>query len=172
MTKKDQNVAEPIVSQKKRGIALSRRLVFAVILAVIVLLAAAATIPTTRHFFTRQIGDTAFLKAKMCSDNDALITRYNSVVKKDGVTGLTAIAKDVRALPNYATDPTCAYIVTIADYGSNASTSQESYEHLIALKAAGKDVSGKVDDGLDRESIYRLMQQQIDDKAKGYYGQG
>jgi len=171
----DVNKQDMIVSGSKSHTFLFKKAKIALLLGMAVLLVVAmlGAIPVSRHFFNGYIGVTTPQKAGSCSGNLELISRYNNVVRQKGVTELASIAKEVRDLPQYTSDPTCVYISMVADYGSNSTAGeQEGYTNLKALKADGKDVSSKIDDGMDRKAVYQIIQQHINESKQKYYGQG
>lgn len=110
--------------------------------------------------------------AKSCSSDTGLIKQYNQTVRRDGVTKLQQVAKRVQE-KEFAKDSTCIYMLMIAQYGDmKTSAEQDTYQKLKHLESTGKKTSPLIDDGLNRPEIERIIQKQIDDKARGYYGEG
>lgn len=141
--------------------------------AVLLTVAVLGAIPASRHVINGYIGVSSPQKTGSCSGNSELTARYNKIVRQNGVAGLAPIAKEIQGLPRHTSDPTCVYMMMIADYGSNSvSGEQKNYENLRLLKANGQDVSAKVDDGIDREAVYGLIRQHITEGAEKSYGQG
>jgi hypothetical protein len=136
------------------------------LLAVAVLLAG-----STAYVFRNSILNLSIFK-KSCGDDTALIKQYNTTVRKEGVTKLQPVVEKIRQ-KNLSGDPTCLYMLLMAQYGDPASNEElETYGKLKQLESRGKEVSDKIDDGIDRAAVERVLEQQIEEKDKGYYGQG
>lgn len=154
-------IAQPVSAQgngKQSGF--TRPVVVFVLILVVAL--AAAGILVALYFINSSIA-----AKKSCTDDPKLIQQYNDTVRQEGVTKLGAIAEDVKNKEQYESDPTCQYIALIAAYGAQSTDQQlQAYTKLTSLQSQGKEVSEKIDDGIDRSAVEGALQRQIKEEEK------
>jgi|GEM_PF-6780254 len=109
---------------------------------------------------------------RSCSNDQQLISDYNSTVRNNSVTKLGDISSRVKAKDN-AKDPTCVYMLMISQYGDNTTIEEETtLDTLKSLETDGKQISEAINDGIDRKDVEAIIKQQREDREKGYDGQG
>lgn len=106
-----------------------------------------------------------------CDGDKLLILDYNEAVQKDGLSKLLPIADRIKAKKGYLDDPTCMYILTSATYGSGfLSEAPKIYERLTQLEQSGKSPSKDINDGVNRESMYKLIKIIGEEQKEGRSG--
>lgn len=107
-----------------------------------------------------------------CASDSELLDLYNKTVRAEGVTKLQPIVEKINK-KNISNDATCSYMLMVAQYGGwTSGKDRDAYNELKQLESRGKQVSNKISDGIDRAAIEKIIQNQMDDHNRGYYGQG
>ena len=106
-----------------------------------------------------------FVAKQGCSEDKALIEKYQTSYRTGNGDGIKQVNETILSRSKYKTDPTCLYILTRHAFLFGNPDRKDLFDYFDLLKASrtnGSDVSMSLNDGVDRENMYKVWQQMQD----------
>jgi hypothetical protein len=106
-----------------------------------------------------------FVAKQGCAQDTQLIEKYQKSYKTGDGDGIKQVNETILSRAKYKSDPTCLYILTRHAFLFGDQDRKELYMYFDLLKESrkgGQDVSKTLNDGVDREKMYKIWQQMQD----------